>query len=416
MNLRWDAASADNEPLRETSTHWSIIRQAQLGVSETAQTALHQLVLRYTPPLLHYLQGPPWRFDSHAAHDLIQGFVEVRLLAGRLVAHSDPARGHFRGYLKTALDNFVRDRLRSPGHTPRPLAHGSTSEDGRAEEFASLVTTIDPFDVAWARGMLRSVVSQLQNYCTERGQTAAWTVFEARLLRPILEQAEPLSYEDLADQCGLDSPKAAANALITAKRIFRILFEDAIAAYAPEEGERQEELHLIRSVFASGVTLAETPAVDPKIDESIRLAQMLDLPRGEPLWSPLELEALIEQQLASPAADFVHEDVSPADPGPTLLDTLTTAPASSAAYVQIKNWAKTQATSAVPAVPREVASALYFAALSAARAVSNARITQLSDQVLSVSLTELAEQSWIPAPLRNLYRTARDGLVATVSR
>ena len=144
MNSRWDAPSADQEPLRETSTHWSLIRQAQHGDADTARTALHQLILRYAPPLLQYLRGAPWRFDVHAAQDLLQGFIETRMLAGRMVVQSDPARGHFRGYLKTALDNFVRDRLRSPGQTPRSLARGTVVDDGPTIEFAEPMTTFDP--------------------------------------------------------------------------------------------------------------------------------------------------------------------------------------------------------------------------------------------------------------------------------
>lgn len=413
MNSRSDAVSADNEPLREMSTHWSLIQQAQLGDSELARAALHRLVLRYSPPLLQYLQGPPWRFDAHAAHDLMQGFVETRLLAGRLVAQSDPTRGHFRGYLKTALDNFVRDRLRSPGQTPRPSGRGSPADAGPVDEFASPIALFDPFDVAWARGMLRAVITQLQRNCTERGQTVVWTVFEARLLRPILQHAEPLSYEDLAEQCRLDSPKAAANALITAKRMFRKLFEEAIAVYAPEEGERQEELQLIRSVFASGVTLDESLSADPHADESCLLAQILDLPREPPVWSPLELEAILDQQLALPATDFGLPQLATAGAGPTLLDVLTILPSTSTELIQIKHWAKSQATSPAPVIPREVAAALYFAALSAARISGHTRITHLPHRVLAVSLMDLVEQGWIPVPLRKLFQTCGDELAAT---
>ncbi len=413
MNSRWDAVSADDEPLREMSTHWSLIQQAQLGDSELARTALHQLVLRYSPPLLQYLQGPPWRFDIHAADDLIQGFVETRLLAGRLVSQSDPTRGHFRGYLKTALDNFVRDRLRSPGQTPRPSGRGSPVDAGPVDEFARPISAFDPFDVAWARGILRSVIAQLQRYCTERGQTAVWTVFEARLLRPILQHAEPLSYDDLAEQCRLDSPKAAANALITAKRVFRKLFEEAITVYAPEEGERQEELHLIRSVFASGVTLDESLSADPHADESCLFAQMFDLPRGQPVWSPLELEAILDQQLALPATDFGLPQVAAEGSSPTLLDVLTILPSTSTEFIQIKHWAKSQATSPTPTIPHEVAKVLYFAALSSARISGHTRITHLPHRVLTVSLMDLVETGWISLPLRKLFQTCGDELAAT---
>jgi len=281
------------------------------------------------------------------------------------------------------------------------------------DEFVSPIGLFDPFDVAWARGMLRKVIVQLQRYCTERGQTAVWTVFEARLLRPILQHAEPLSYEALAVQCHLDSPKAAANALITAKRVFRKLFEEAIAVYAPEDGEQQEELHLIRSVFASGVTLDESLPADPHLDESCLFAQMLDLPRGQHVWSPLELEAILDQQLALPATDFGLPQVVLAASSPTLLDVLTILPSTSTAFIQIKHWAKSQATSPAPTIPREVAKVLYFAALSAARISGHTRITHLPNRVLAVSLMDLVEQGWIPAPLQKLFQTCSHGLAAT---
>jgi len=412
MNSRWDAATADFAPLHETSTHWSLIQKAQQGDPDSARAALHQLILQYVPPLQRYVQGPPWRFDAHAAQDLIQGFVETRLLAGRLVAQSDPTRGHFRGYLKTALDNFIRDRLRSPGQTPRPWGRGTTDDDSRAGDFSGEASAFDPFDVAWARGLLYSVITQLEQSCAERGQTAVWTVFEARLLRPILQQTEPVAYEDLAEQCHFDTPKAAANALITAKRVFRKLFEDAIAVYAQEDAERQEELRLIRSIFAEGVTLTESATAESQLNESCRLAEMLDLPRGQRGWSALELEAILEQQLSLPATDFGVSPRSPSD-GLTLLSLLTTSP-TIPECLQIKQWAKSQASSPAPAIPRDVATALYFAALSAARVTGQARITRLPDRVLAVSLGELLAQSWISTELRRLYDACRHTVTATV--
>jgi hypothetical protein len=243
-----------------------------------------------------------------------------------------------------------------------------------------------------------------------------WQVFEARLLRPILQHVEPVSYEVLADELGFDSPKAAANALITAKRIFRRLFDQAVGAYAADEEELKSEQQLIRSVFASGATLVEPSPADLIADDSALLARMLDLPHDRAGWTPLELEAAIEQLLATRLIDLASTGAAIAPNALTLRDAFAATTPALSELIAIKNWTKRECSAGAPATPRDVAAAVYFAALSAARTRHEVRITELADPVLATSLGELQKQSWIPQPLLALYRECLQLVAATAAR
>ncbi len=73
---------------------------------------------------------------------------------------------------------------------------------------------------------------------------------------------------------------------------------------------------------------------------------------------------------------------------------------------RIKDLAKEQGTAAESEIDREVALAVYFAAIAGALAFHETRISQQSDAKLRKAFISLIERPWIPANLRQLLQNA----------
>jgi hypothetical protein len=58
-----------------------------------------------------------------------------------------------------------------------------------------------------------------------------WGIFDARVVTPMLEHSEPLSYEQLVARMGFTSPAQASNVLVTAKRMFIRIIRGVIGEY-----------------------------------------------------------------------------------------------------------------------------------------------------------------------------------------
>ena len=86
------------------TTHWSIVLHAGAGSESQARAALETLCARYWYPLYSYTRR--LGRSHHEAEDCTQEFL-ARLLAADAIARARPDRGHFRGFLLTALCNHL---------------------------------------------------------------------------------------------------------------------------------------------------------------------------------------------------------------------------------------------------------------------------------------------------------------------
>src|SRR5262245_8754891 len=104
-------SSGSEGPERFPPTSWTNVQAAGANDSAGQRAALDGLLRRYWPVLRVHLiyrkKVPPDR-----AEDLLQGFVQEKILERNLLAVADPAKGKFRTFLLTALDRFLIDRWR----------------------------------------------------------------------------------------------------------------------------------------------------------------------------------------------------------------------------------------------------------------------------------------------------------------
>jgi DNA-directed RNA polymerase specialized sigma24 family protein len=128
----------------QSSTHWSLIVKAQ-GDGPGARAALGDLIRRYQKSvlaLIRYRKHPP----DQTPEDLCQEFF-TQILQRRDLDRLDEAEGHFRGWLKVAVGNFLINEWKK-WHTAKrgngltePLvvdaAHGETPEHVYLAAFAA---------------------------------------------------------------------------------------------------------------------------------------------------------------------------------------------------------------------------------------------------------------------------------------
>jgi DNA-directed RNA polymerase specialized sigma24 family protein len=251
------------------TTRWSLVARAgggagvgaggQVGTNddheEARRQALGAILHRYLPALRAHLLAKS--IPSDRADDLLQAFIADKVIERNLLAHADRERGRLRGFLTAALNNYCANQLRADTAGKR-IPRGAklvSLADGADAVGASDRRDADAFDVAWAREALAEALRRMRDECVACGRADLWQVFEWRVLGPTLDDAEPLGYAELVRRLGYATPKAAANALVTAKRRFEQALRSVIAEYAADEQELELELAGLGDVLATAAHL-----------------------------------------------------------------------------------------------------------------------------------------------------------------
>jgi RNA polymerase sigma-70 factor (ECF subfamily) len=234
---------------RFPTTRWSLVDRAGDRGSGAAGEALDQLLGCYLPALqAHLVRGKG--LSPEDADDVVQEFITRKVLQRDLLARADQEVGKFRTFLLAALDRFVANWHRDRGAKKRaveaagPLGDRAEALPGGAEN--------DVFDLAWARQVIAETLQRMRAECGNGGRPEVFTVFEGRVLGPILDGAEPVDYDELVRQCGFASASQASNVLVTAKRMFARTLRGVVGEYAGDAAEIEAELDELHRVLARG--------------------------------------------------------------------------------------------------------------------------------------------------------------------
>ena len=238
----------------QTATDWSMVMQAAGDDDGPAATALETLMRRYWPAVYAFLRSGGC--DVHQASDLTQGFLCDVVIRRGLLRTADPGRGRFRTLLLSAVRNYVRDRHRHETAKRR-------APDGAATvplDPTSLESVGDPhlrspdaaFAAAWSVTIVRQVLAQVCEACRADGLEAHWTVFESRVVRPMLLGEPAASYARLVERLDLSDASQAANMMVTVKRRFaKQLYEEVGRTVDDPMQIEAELLALLRSLEGS---------------------------------------------------------------------------------------------------------------------------------------------------------------------
>ena len=105
-------------------------------------------------------------------------------------------------------------------------------------------------DLIWARQIVAESLRCMKTECEEKGRPDMWAVFEARVAGPELFGEQSPSYDDFVRQFGFQSPRAAWNALTTAKRMYERNLRAVVARYARDEEQVNAEIQDLQRILA----------------------------------------------------------------------------------------------------------------------------------------------------------------------
>jgi RNA polymerase sigma factor (sigma-70 family) len=216
--------------------------------ADGAREALTTLCETYWYPLYAFLRG-----RGHApenAEDLTQAFFAM-LFEKQVLQRADPARGRFRSFLLTALQNFAanvharKSALKRGGGAPLLPLDFEHAEGRFIQDPGGAETPERSFDRRWALTLLDGAMSRLQAESLRRNRQEHFNA-----LKPHLTGDEPqLSYAETAAALGM-SEGAVKVAVHRLRRRFRDIVREEISQTVTSPDEIDDELRYLWSAVA----------------------------------------------------------------------------------------------------------------------------------------------------------------------
>ena len=232
------------------TTHWSIVLACADGSdSERAQEALASLFQTYWYPLYAYVRRRG--YNEHDAEDIVQAFC-LHLHEKHAVAKADRARGKFRTFLLSSLQNFLAHEKERAGAQKRGGGRelvrldADEAEARYDREPADSVTPETIFEKRWAHALLDQTVSDLRADFILRGKQRLFDGLSSFLTADLRET----SYQTAADQLGL--PLSAIKTTVhRLRRDYRSKLREQIARTVSSPDEIDDELNHLRKILAA---------------------------------------------------------------------------------------------------------------------------------------------------------------------
>ena len=226
-------------------TEWTRIIGFSLG-----ESIQNEFVGRYWKPVYGFLRHKG--YNNEEAKDLTQGFFTEIILDSNLFKGIDRSRGKFRTLLITALNHYVIDVIR---HEKRIKRHPGTVR-ALDENFQlpdhSLASPEEAFDYEWAAEILGRVLTELKTQCLASGLATHWEVFNARVLQPILSDAEAPPLTEVCRALNISSAVKASNMIVTVKRHFRQLLKGLMQKFSDSDTDVEQEIIHLTGIFGRG--------------------------------------------------------------------------------------------------------------------------------------------------------------------
>jgi RNA polymerase sigma factor (sigma-70 family) len=240
------APSTQNGAAPFTTTHWSVVLEAQ-GESPAAQEALEKLCHTYWRPIFSFLQRQG--VGREEAEDLTQGFF-AELLERRSLTAVRKEKGRLRSFLLGAVKHFLADERRhamaikrGKGQRLIPLEELSVDEGGQTE-LADPVTPEQIYERRWASTVLEHVLIRLRDEYRVADNAA---LFDS-LKQLLPDEPGALSQADVAAQLGM-SENAVRQAFHRFRQRYQSLLREEIAHTVATPADIEDELrHLISIV------------------------------------------------------------------------------------------------------------------------------------------------------------------------
>ncbi len=166
---------------------------------EARGRALDLIARAYHAPVVALL-ARRWQLERADAEDLAQGFF-AQAIEKDWFTRYDAARGRFRPFLRSCLDDFARSEFRDAGRLKRGggAAHVALTEVEVADADPGIERL---FEQEWARSVLSLASGRLRDECTGTAREPAWRIFERYDLTDVPDDRRP-TYAMLAAELGV---------------------------------------------------------------------------------------------------------------------------------------------------------------------------------------------------------------------
>ena len=246
MNGSSAIQSADGGAMAFTTTHWSVVLEAQ-GETPAAQRALEILCRTYWRPLYGFVRRHG--LGREEAQDLVQEFF-ARLLEHRNLDTVRREKGRLRSYLLVSLKRFLAtERHRASGvkryesgpHIPLDELLESEVADFELTETWSADRL---YERHWALAVLEQVLDRLES----EYQAAGNAVLFDRLKEFLVGEPGLRTQAEIATELGM-TENAVKQAFHRFRQLYRLLLREEIAHTVTQAGDVEGELRHLVSVL-----------------------------------------------------------------------------------------------------------------------------------------------------------------------
>ena len=238
--------SANGGAMAFTTTHWSVVLEAQ-GESPAAQKALEILCRTYWRPLYGFARRHG--IGREEAQDLVQEFF-ARLLERRNLETVRREKGRLRSYLLVSLKRFLAAEQHRASGVKRYESGPHISLDELLEsEVADLELTETwsadrLYERHWALAVLEQVLGRLESEYRAAGKAVLFD----RLKEFLVGEKGLRTQAEIATELGM-TENAVKQAFHRFRQRYRLLLREEIAHTVAQAGDVEGELRHLVSVL-----------------------------------------------------------------------------------------------------------------------------------------------------------------------
>jgi DNA-directed RNA polymerase specialized sigma24 family protein len=233
------------------TTHWSIIDKIAADDDTPDHALINELLKKYWKPVYCFLRRKG--YDNEQAKDLTQGFFEEVVLGQELIKRADQARGHFRTFLLSALEQYLA-RVHRKGTAQKRIPKDKLLQLEQIDpadlpEPTDQLSPEESFNYAWVSQLLDKLLAEVESKCNADGKRLHWQVFNDKVLQPILENTHTPSLTEICERYGIEDEKKASNMIVTVNRRFRSALKRHLRRSVTGDTEVDEELQELMKIF-----------------------------------------------------------------------------------------------------------------------------------------------------------------------
>jgi RNA polymerase sigma factor (sigma-70 family) len=233
------------------ATHLSLVRRVRSADADTRARAQDALAEVYWAPIYAHVRMTHQQ-EPADAEDLTQGFF-VDALRRDLFARYEPDRARFRTFVRTCVDSYVVNALKSEGRQKR--GGGATFLSLDVADLEDRLTNeedvaSDPdavFHREWVRSVLLTAIHRLGERYESLGRHVHLAIFERYDIQAA-ERGRP-TYAELAAEHGIAETQVT-NWLAATRRDFRVIVLETLRDLSGSDDEFREEARALLGIEA----------------------------------------------------------------------------------------------------------------------------------------------------------------------